>query len=93
MKASLYIALFVVFIDNMGVGLIYPLFSSMLFDLKLPLLPPGTTHEMRGFWLGLLLALMPLAQFFSAPIWGAISDNLGRKRPLQLSLSIAFSDT
>lgn len=37
MELSLYIALFVAFIDYMGVGLIYPLFSSMLFDPMLSL--------------------------------------------------------
>ncbi len=90
MKTSLYIALFVAFVDYMGVGLIYPLFSSMLFDSALPLLSPETSHEMRGLWLGLLLSLMPLAQFFSSPIWGALSDSKGRKKPLQLSLAIAL---
>jgi len=90
MKPSFYIALFVAFVDFMGVGLIYPLFSSMLFDGSLSLLHPDTSHEMRGLWLGLLLALMPLAQFFSAPIWGALSDSKGRKKPLQFSLAIAF---
>ena len=90
LKASLYIALFVAFADNMGVGLIYPLFSSMCFDCSLPLLPFGTSNAMRGVWLGLLLAVMPLTQFFSSPIWGGLSDGKGRKKTLQLSLLIAF---
>ncbi len=89
MRASFYIALLVAFIDNMGVGLIYPLFSSMLFDSSLEILPAQTSPEMRGFWLGLLIALMPISQFFSAPIWGALSDRKGRKSPLRISLAIA----
>lgn len=88
MKASFYIALFVAFIDFMGVGLIYPLFSSMLFDYEHLLLPFDTSHEIRGMWLGVLLAVMPLAQFFSSPIWGTLSDNKGRKRPLLFSLVV-----
>ncbi|MGK5594992.1 MAG: MFS transporter [Parachlamydiaceae bacterium] len=90
LKRSFLVCLFVAFIDHMGVGLIYPLFSAMLFDYSLQLLPLDTAPEVRGVWLGILIALMPLAQFFSAPIWGAISDQYGRKRPLQLSLSIGI---
>jgi MFS transporter, DHA1 family, tetracycline resistance protein len=74
----------------MGVGLIYPLFASMLFDRSLDLLPLQTIPEVRGLWLGIIIALMPLAQFFSSPIWGAISDNKGRKKPLHFSIAIAL---
>lgn len=87
---SFYISLFVAFIDYMGVGLIYPLFAAMLFDENLPLLPFNTRPETRGIWLGILICLMPLAQFFSLSIWGAISDNTGRKQPLQLSIAIGM---
>jgi MFS family permease len=72
----------------MGLAIIWPIFSPMLFDVSLPLLPNNASSEARGFWLGLLLSLAPLSQFFSSPAWGAISDNLGRKRPLQFSLMI-----
>ncbi len=89
-KTSFYVALCVAFVDYMGLGLIYPLFSSMLFDVDLPLLHAATSQQMRGFWLGVLLALMPLAQFFSSPMWGAMSDSRGRKTPLILSLGIAL---
>jgi len=87
---SLYVALFAAFIDFIGIGLIYPLFSSMIFDFELPLLSPETTPETRGILLGTLLALSPLAQFFSAPVWGAFSDSKGRKTPLQISLALAL---
>lgn len=89
-KSTLYTALFVAFIDFFGVGLIYPLFSSMLFDPSYSLLPPDTSQTMRGIWLALLIASMPLAQFFSAPLWGVLSDSKGRKKPLTLSLIIVF---
>lgn len=89
-KSSFYIALLVAFIDNMGIGLVFPIFSSMLFDNSFSLVSLETSDHVRGLWLGLLLSLMPLAQFFSAPIWGAVSDNKGRKKPLQFSLIIAL---
>ncbi len=87
-KPTLYVALFVAFIDFMGVGLTYPLFSSMLFECSDCLVPASTSHEVRGMLLGLLLALVPLMQFFMAPIWGALSDNRGRKFPLQISIGV-----
>ncbi len=89
-RSTLLTALLVAFIDFFGVGLIYPLFSSMLFDSSYPLLPADTSSAVRGVWLGMLVAVTPLAQFFSAPVWGALSDDKGRKKPLQLSLAIVL---
>ena len=89
-KTSAYIAYLVVFIDYIGIGLVYPIFPAMLFNTDLPLLAMETSSEMRGLWLGILIALMPLAQFLSAPIWGTLSDSIGRKKPLQLSLLLIF---
>lgn len=89
-KPSLYIALFVAFVDFMGMGLVYPIFSSMLFDCSYCLVPPNTSYEMRGILFGLLIAAMPFIQFFTAPIWGALSDSKGRKKPLLASITITF---
>ena len=88
MNFSFWIVLLVVFIDTLGIGLVYPLFAAMLFDSGLPLLPENISHNSRGVYLGFLIALMPLAQFFTAPIWGAYSDFQGRKKPLFMSLVI-----
>jgi MFS transporter, DHA1 family, tetracycline resistance protein len=88
--ASLSIALFVTFLDFMGIAIIWPIFSPMLFDPTLPLLSSDTSPAMRGFWLGLLLSLSPLSQFFSSAVWGAVSDGLGRKKPLQWSLTVSL---
>lgn len=86
MKPILYIVCFVAFIDQISIGLVYPLFSSMLFDFSLPLVSQGASPETRGLLLAILIALMPLASFFSAPLWGALSDTKGRKKPLELSI-------
>ncbi len=87
---SLAIALLVSFIDYMGLGLVYPMFSSMLFDPANPLLPAETSEAARGVWLGILIALFPFAQFFGSPIWGTLSDGKGRKKPLLYSLGLAL---
>ena len=87
-KLILFILLLVVFIDYMGIGLVYPMFSSMLFHRDITLLSPEASDAVRGFWLGILLALMPLSQFFSSPIIGTLSDQKGRKPLLKISLAI-----
>ncbi len=76
-KFILFILLFVAFIDWMGIGLVYPMFSSMMFHREIHLVSPETSDAMRGFWLGILLALMPISQFFSSPIIGTFSDQKG----------------
>jgi DHA1 family tetracycline resistance protein-like MFS transporter len=89
-KASFWIVLLVAFLDFVGLGLVYPMFSSMLFDHSLALLPANTSEGVRGMWLGVLLAMLPFTQFFTAPIWGALSDSKGRKKPLAWSLVVIF---
>jgi DHA1 family tetracycline resistance protein-like MFS transporter len=90
MKSSFYLILFVAFIDYIGIGLVFPIFSSMLFNPSGALVPVETTAAMRGVWLGLLLTAMPVAQFFSSPLWGTVSDGKGRKKPLAFTLGLAF---
>ena len=46
--------------------------------------------DMRGFWLGLLIALTPMTQFFTAALWGAISDSKECKRVIQFTLCITI---
>lgn len=74
------------FIDIMGIGLVYPMFASMLYQGDCHILPQGTSDALRGVCLGVLLATMPLTQFFSAPILGTLSDLKGRKNIILPSL-------
>ncbi len=89
-KFSLFILLLSGFIDYVGIALVYPLFAYMLFDPQHSFLPLDTSATLRGFWLGILLALLPLAQFFSCPLLGALSDQRGRKKLLLLTLLVAL---
>lgn len=85
-KFILFILLFAAFVDWMGIGLVYPMFSSMLFHREIHLVCPETSDAVRGFWLGILLALMPISQFISSPIVGSLSDQKGRKPLLKQCL-------
>ena len=82
----LFIILFIAFIEIMGVGLVYPMFSTMLFNQEYAIIDPTTVESTRGFYLGVLLSIMPLTQFFSSPILGMLSDAKGRRRVLMWCL-------
>ena len=86
---SLWFLLLVVFIDWLGLSLVYPLFSSILFHSNASFFP-DCSHVMRSCMLGSLLAAMAIAQFFSGPVLGALSDQKGRRPVLLVSLVIAM---
>jgi len=76
MKRSPLIILFVtIFIDLLGFGLI------------LPNIPVYIQHYGGAPWVGgLLLASYSITQFVFAPIWGRLSDRVGRRPLILLSL-------
>lgn len=83
----LFVILFIGFVDYLGIGLVYPVFATLLFDTKQNLVPIEATAEYRGAMLGMLIALTPLTQFFSSPLLGAFSDLRGRKKTLILGIT------
>lgn len=87
---ALYTVLFALFLNYMGIGLVFSLFPQLCFDTTLGFLPLHATHIERSVILGILLALMPLTQFFFSPLLGIYSDSMGRKPLLVRSLSIGF---
>jgi len=89
-RISFFTVLFLEFLDYTGISLVYPLFAYMLFDPSLHFLPSSTSDEIRGLWLGILIALHPLLQFVCAPIFGALSDQKGRKKLLQTTMVLGF---
>jgi MFS family permease len=75
-KAGLLIIFIVVFIDLLGFGIV------------LPLLPRYGKHfEADGLTLGLLMSSFSFMQFLFAPLWGRISDRVGRRPILILGLA------
>lgn len=74
------IILLVVFVDYLGLAIIYPVFAALIFDPSYALLPEGSSAIFSGAILGILIGLTPLTQFFSAPILGLLSDYYGRRR-------------
>ena len=80
-KRALFIIFLTVFIDLLGFGIV------------LPLLPRyGRVLGATPATLGLLMASFSAMQFLFAPVWGRISDRLGRRPVLILGLvgSVVF---
>jgi multidrug resistance protein len=71
-----YTAIFLtVFIDILGFGIV------------IPVLPLYAEHFGATTWqIGWLVGVFSLAQFFFAPIWGKISDRIGRKPVLMIGV-------
>lgn len=74
-RATLAIVFITVFIDLLGFGIV------------LPLLPRyGAWFNADGMQLGMLMASFSAMQFLFAPMWGALSDRVGRRPILMLGL-------
>lgn len=75
-KMPLLLIFLTVFIDLIGFGIIIPLLPSL-----------AKTYGADGLTVGLLLMSYSLMQFFFTPFWGRLSDKVGRRPMLLLSLS------
>jgi MFS transporter, DHA1 family, tetracycline resistance protein len=73
-KPSLFIIFLTVFIDLVGFGIVLPLLPIFAKSL-----------EASGFVIGCLMATYSAMQFIFAPIWGRLSDRVGRRPILLLS--------
>jgi MFS transporter, DHA1 family, tetracycline resistance protein len=91
-KKSLFVVFCTIFIDLVGFGLIVPILPILFSDKshQYYLLPPDATPYYSLIMYGLLLGSFPLAQFFSTPILGQLSDHYGRRKILIISLIGSF---
>jgi DHA1 family tetracycline resistance protein-like MFS transporter len=85
-KNPIFPLLLTIFIDLLGVGIVIPILAPLFLIPFTSILPAEFTHDQRVLLMGILSASYPLAQFFGAPLLGALSDRYGRKPLLILSL-------
>lgn len=64
-----------VFIDLMGFGIVVPILAFV-----------SKEYGASGMTLGLILGSFSLMQFFFSPLWGRLSDRIGRRPVLMISL-------
>jgi MFS transporter, DHA1 family, tetracycline resistance protein len=80
-RAALTFVLLSVFIDSLGFGIIIPSMAPVIMELT------GQPEPIAVKWNGYLMAVYALLQFFMAPIFGNISDRIGRRPVLLWSLA------
>lgn len=73
-------------VDNFGLAIVYPIFTPLFLEGSKVLFPADITYFQRTLLLGLLIASFPLAQLFGAPIFGSLSDRVGRRRIFLVTL-------
>lgn len=84
-KPSVFFIWLTVFIDLIGFGIVVPLVP--LFSEKLVEPIFGAHTGLTGFMIGLIIASFSAMQFLFAPVWGRLSDRIGR-RPVLLGSTL-----
>jgi len=83
-RSALVVIFLTVFIDLLGFGIVLPVMPRQaepyLAAMELP-------TALRGATIGLLFSSFSLMQFLFSPVWGRISDRIGRRPILILSLA------
>ncbi|DAC51507.1 MAG TPA: MFS transporter, partial [Candidatus Poseidoniales archaeon] len=80
-KGALLILFLVTMIDMIGFGIVIPFLTYLVEDL-------ATEQDISeiGLWVGLLMTSYSAAQFLFSPIWGSLSDRIGRRPVLMIGL-------
>lgn len=91
-RSALLIVFLVVVIDLLGFGIVLPLLPLFAKSYVGAIFPGNSEGGTGGAIIGLLMASFSAMQFFFAPIWGRLSDRVGRRPILLLGLmgSVAF---
>lgn len=88
-KGALLIVWLVVFIDLLGFGIVLPVMPRQAEPYLAHL---GLSSTSKGAVIGVLFSIFSVMQFVFSPVWGRISDRVGRKPVLLVSLlgSVVF---
>jgi MFS family permease len=86
-RSALAIVFLVVFIDLLGFGIVLPLLPLYGESYVAALFAGGHERGAGGAVLGLLMASFSAMQFIFAPVWGRISDRVGRRPILLIGLA------
>lgn len=79
-KASLFVLFLTVFIDLIGFGMVIPFLSYYARE-----------YGASGIAVGAVVGIYSIMQFFFAPVWGRLSDRVGRRPVLLISLTASFT--
>lgn len=80
-KGALVVLFLVTMIDMIGFGIVIPFLTYLVEDLT-----PENQIANLGLWVGLLMTSYSVAQFLFSPLWGSLSDRIGRRPVLMVGL-------
>ena len=80
---TMTVVVMTVMIDSMGIGIIIPVTPDLLMDVL-----PGAAMAEAAIWGGILTSLFSVMQFLFGPFLGTLSDQIGRKPVLMVSLFV-----
>lgn len=75
-RASLFVLFLTVFIDLIGFGMVIPFLSFYARE-----------YGASGVVVGAVVGIYSIMQFFFAPVWGRLSDRIGRRPVILISLT------
>lgn len=78
--------LFVVFVDLIGQGLVFPIINALIMEPGAGFLPTHTSSAERHFDYGLVIGSFFLAWFFGVVYVAKLSDSIGRRNALLICL-------
>ncbi|MGK2961848.1 MAG: MFS transporter [Gemmatimonadaceae bacterium] len=79
-KASLAVLFLTVFIDLIGFGMVIPFLSFYARE-----------YGASGIVVGAVVGVYSIMQFLFAPVWGRLSDRVGRRPVILISLTASFT--
>ncbi len=79
-RASLLVLFLTVFVDLIGFGMVIPFLSFYARE-----------YGASGLEVGAVVGIYSIMQFFFAPVWGRLSDRIGRRPVLLISLAASTS--
>src|SRR3990167_846484 len=77
---------FVIAIDSMGLGILFPILSALIINHQAHFLSYSTSDFMREFLYGVTISVYMIAWFFGSAMLGDLSDSMGRKKSLLICL-------
>lgn len=76
----------VLFIDSMGLGLVFPILNALVFDPDAHFINAALSGNLRNLIYGLTISIFMFCWFFGAAFLGDLSDQIGRKKSLMICL-------
>ena len=86
MRLNVIVILLTVMIDGMGIGLILPVMPALIEDVQ------GGTLAQAAIWGGILSTTFAVMQFLFGPLLGSLSDTVGRRPVILVSLFVLGLD-